>query len=255
MRLARFADNRLGLVEGYVLRDITQVTEQLPQHRWPFPVGDQFISNLDAMRRAIKGASEAAARIPVTDVKLLSPVANPPRVIAADRPGFVLRAPTGVLGAGEGHKIILADARAAFEMSLAVIVGEKADDVSAKDVLDIVAGYCIGLSFGAVDEHGLVRSPNIQTVLGPWLVTADEIPDPQDLRLRIAVDGHMQHDGSTSHLAAGVMQLVAHASRVFTLYPGDVLLSGVPQATGVLARGATIRATIDGIGSMDVKVR
>jgi 2-keto-4-pentenoate hydratase/2-oxohepta-3-ene-1,7-dioic acid hydratase in catechol pathway len=255
MRLARFADNRLGLVEGYVLRDITQVTERLPQHRWPFPVGDQFITNLDAMRRAIKGASEAAARIPVTDVKLLSPIANPPRVIAADRPGFMLRTPTAVLGAGEGDKIILADARAAFEMSLAVIVGEKANDVSAKDVLDIVAGYCIGLSFGAVAEHGLVRSPNIQTLLGPWLVTADEIPDPQDLRLRIAVDGHMQHDGSTSHLTAGVMQLVAHASRIFTLYPGDVLLTGVPEAAGVLARGATLRATIDGIGAMDVKLR
>jgi 2-keto-4-pentenoate hydratase/2-oxohepta-3-ene-1,7-dioic acid hydratase in catechol pathway len=255
MRLARFADNRLGLVEGYVLRDITQVTERLPQHRWPFPVGDQFITNLDAMRRAIKGASEAASRIPVTDVKLLSPIANPPRVVAADRPGFMLRTPTAVLGAGEGDKIILADARAAFEMSLAVIVGEKANDVSAKDVLDIVAGYCIGLSFGAVEEHDLARSPNIQTLLGPWLVTADEIPDPQDLRLRIAVDGHMQHDGSTGHLAAGVMQLVAHASRVFTLYPGDVLLSGVPEAAGVLARGATLRATIDGIGSMDVKLR
>jgi 2-keto-4-pentenoate hydratase/2-oxohepta-3-ene-1,7-dioic acid hydratase in catechol pathway len=255
MRLARFGDNRLALVEGYVLRDITQVTERLPQYRWPLPVGDQFIANLDAMRRAIKGASEAATRIPVTDVKLLSPIANPPRVIAADRPGFALRAPTGVLGAGEGDTLNLPDARTAFEMSLAVVVGEKADSVSAKEALDIVAGYCIGLSFGVADEHGLVRSPNIQTVLGPWLVTADEISDPQDLRLRIAVDGHMHHEGSTKHLAAGVLQMVAHASRVFTIYPGDVLLSGIPEAAGVLASGATIRATIDGIGAMDVKVR
>ena len=255
MRLARFGDNRLGLVEGYVLRDITQVTERLPQYRWPFPVGDQFIANLDAMRRTIKDAAGAAARISVTDLKLLSPLANPPRVIAAGRPGLVLRAPTGVLGAGQGDKLSIADARVAFEMSLAVVVGEKADNVSAKDAPDVVAGYCIGLSFGAVDEHGLGQSPNIQTVLGPWLVTADEIPDPQNLPLRIAVDGHMQHEGDTKRLDAGVLQLVAHASRVFTIYPGDVLLSGVPEAAGVLAKGATLRATIDGIGAMDVKVR
>ena len=254
MRLARYGDNRLGLVEGYVLRDITQVTEKLPQIRWPLPTGDQFIANLDRLHRPIKSAADAATRIPVTETRLLSPVANPPRIIAAGRPGFVLRSPTGVLGAGEGDKLSLADNRAAFEMSLAVVIGEEAENVSARDALEIVAGYCIGLSIGAVEEHGFEPSPNSRTLLGPWLVTADEIPDPQDLRLRIAVDGHMQHDGSTKHLAAGVMQLVAHASRIFKIYPGDVLLTGMSDAAGVLARGATIRATVDGIGAMDVKV-
>jgi hypothetical protein len=77
MRIARFGDNRLGLVDGYVLRDITQVTERLPQYQWPFPKGDQFIANLDLMRRTIKSAADAAARVPVTELKLLSPVANP----------------------------------------------------------------------------------------------------------------------------------------------------------------------------------
>ena len=79
MRIARFGDNRLGLVEGYVLRDITLVTERMPHYRWPFPVGDQLIAHLESLRRTIKGAGEASARIPVTEVKLLSPVANPPR--------------------------------------------------------------------------------------------------------------------------------------------------------------------------------
>src|SRR5690606_23170340 len=159
--------------------DITQITEKLPQVRWPLPPGDQFIANLERLRRPIKNAADAAARIPVTDVRLLSPVANPPRIIAAGRPGSVLRWPTGVLGAGEGDKLSLAGDRAVFEMSLAVIVGEKAENASAKDALEFVAGYCIGLSIGAVEEHGIAPSPNSQTVLGPWLVTADEIPDPQ----------------------------------------------------------------------------
>lgn len=253
MRLARFGDNRLGLVEGYVLRDITHVLERLPAFRWPFPAGDQFIAHLDTLRRTIKGATDAAARIPVTDVKLLSPVANPPRVLSAGRPNFVLRAPTAVFGAGEGDRLGVADARAAFEMSLAVVIGEKACNVSAKDALDVVAGYTIGLSFGEADQNALVQSADVRTVLGPWLVTAGELPDPQNLGLRIAVDGRMQHEGSTRHLAAGVLQLVAHASRIGTIYPGDVLLTAIPEAAGALSKGATIRATIDGIGSMDVK--
>ena len=133
MRIARYGDNRLGLVEGYVLRDITQVSERLPQVRWPLPVGDQLIVHLESLRRTIKGAGEAAARIPVTELKLLSPVANPPRVIAApinyraheaeaedpairqgndfssegyatpiDKFGLFLKSPTSVVGAGEG---------------------------------------------------------------------------------------------------------------------------------------------------------
>jgi 2-keto-4-pentenoate hydratase/2-oxohepta-3-ene-1,7-dioic acid hydratase in catechol pathway len=253
MRLARFGDSRLGLVEGYVLRDVTQVLERLPVFRWPLPVGDQFFAHLDTMRRTMKGATDAAARIPVTDVKLLSPVANPPRVLVAGRPDFALRSPTAVFGAGEGDKLGLPDPRAAFEMALAVVIGEQACNVSAKDALDVVAGYTIGLSIGAVEGKGLAQYPDVRTVLGPWLVTAEEIADPRDLRVRVAVDGHMQHDGSTKNLVAGVLQLVARASRVFTIHPGDVLLSAIDGATGIFSKGATIRTTIDGIGSMDVK--
>jgi len=288
MRLARYGDNRLGLVDGYVLRDITQITERLPQYRWPLPVGDQLIAHLDGLRRTIKGASDAAARIPVTELKLLSPVANPPRVIAApinyrahaaeaedpeikqgndfssegfatpiDKFGLFLKSPTSVVGAGEGITLAFPGRRTDFEVELAVVIGEEARNVSPEAALDSVAGYCIGLDISArgPEDRSFRKSADSYTVLGPWLVTADEIPDPDNLGLRLAVNGELRQDSNTKHMIVGVRELIARASRAYTLYPGDVLLTGTPEGVGALQPGATIRATIDGIGAMDVKVR
>ena len=288
MRIARYGDNRLGLVEGYVLRDITQVTERLPQVRWPLPVGDQLIAQLEGLRRTIKGAGEAAARIPVTELKLLSPVANPPRVIAApinyraheaeaedpairqgndfssegyatpiDKFGLFLKSPTSVVGAGEGITLGFPGRRTDFEVELAVVIGETVKDVSPEAALDSVAGYCIGLDITArgTEDRSFRKSADSYTVLGPWLVTADEIPDPDNLGLRLAVNGELRQDSNTKHMIVGVRDLIARASRAFSLHPGDVLLTGTPEGVGALQAGMTIRATIDGIGAMDVKVR
>lgn len=288
MRLARFGDNRLGLVEGYVLRDVSSIIERLPAQRWPFPIGDQLIAQLDTLRRSIKVAADASARVTATDVKLLSPVANPPRVIAApinyraheaeaadpgisqgnnfssegfatpiDKFGLFLKSPTSVVGAGEGIEIGFPDRRNDYEVELAVIIGAKAKNIAARDALGCVAGYCIGLDISArgTEDRSFRKSADSYTVLGPWLVTADEVPDPGSLGLRLAIDGQLRQNGNTRDLIVSVPELIERASRVFTLYPGDVLLTGTPEGVGPLHKGATLRATIDGIGSMDVKVR
>lgn len=288
MRIARFGDNRLGLVDGYVLRDITQVTERLPQYRWPFPKGDQFVANLDLMRRTIKDAADAAARIPVTELKLLSPVANPPRVIAApinyraheeeasdpginhgmdvasdgfrtpiDKFGLFLKSSTSVVGAGEGIELSFPGRRTDFEVELAVVIGEKVRNVSGDAAMNCIAGYCIGLDISArgTEDRSFRKSADSYTVLGPWLVTADEIPDPDNLGIRLAVDGELRQDSNTKNLIVGVRELIERASCAFTLYPGDVILTGTPEGVGPLKKGSTLRATIDGIGAMDVKVR
>jgi 2-keto-4-pentenoate hydratase/2-oxohepta-3-ene-1,7-dioic acid hydratase in catechol pathway len=288
MRLARYGENRLGLVDGYVLRDITQVTERLPQYRWPLPVGDQFIAHLDRMWRTIKNAADAAARIPVTELKLLSPVANPPRIIAApinyrghaaearnpelnrgadvgsegfptpiDKFGLFLKSSTSVVGPGEGIELGFPGRRTDFEIELAVVIGEKAKNVSGAAAMSCIAGYCIGLDISArgTEDRSFRKSADSYTVLGPWLVTADEIPDPGNLGIRLAVDGELRQDSNTQNMIVGVQELVERASRAFTLYPGDVILTGTPEGVGPLEKGSTLRATIDGIGSMDVKVR
>lgn len=288
MRIARYGDHRLGLVDGYTLRDVTKVTTLFPPQPWPFPVGDQLIANLDRLRRAIHEAAAGSPRVPVTDVTLLSPVANPPRIIAApinyraheaeaadpaihhgmdvssegfrtpiDKFGLFLKSATSVVGPGEGIELAFPGRRSDFEVELAVVIGQQVKNVSRDEAMNYIAGYCIGLdiSLRGTEDRSFRKSADTYTVLGPWLVTADEIGDPGSLGLRIAVDGEIRQDSNTRNLIVGIPELIERASKVFTLYPGDVILTGTPEGVGPLHKGATLRATIDQIGSMDVKVR
>ena len=83
MRLCRFGDNRLGVVEGSVIRDVSEALDVLPACRWPFPPGDVFISHLDRVIQQVKLLRDAAPSLPISEVKLQSPVANPSKIIAA----------------------------------------------------------------------------------------------------------------------------------------------------------------------------
>jgi len=93
------------------------------------------------------------------------------------------------------------------------------------------------------------------TVFGPWLVTADEIPDPNNLDLRLDVNGEPRQNSNTRHLILDVGELIEYASAFYTLLPGDIICTGTPEGVGPIVPGDTILATIESIGSMTVKVR
>ncbi len=137
------------------------------------------------------------------------------------------------------------------------MIGKPASRVARADALDYVAGYCIGLdiSIRGPEERSLRKSPDTYSVLGPWLVTADEIPDPGALELRLSVNGEVRQQSNTSDLILGVAELVEYTSSFYTLYPGDVIFTGTPAGVGPIQPGDTITACIDKIGTMQVDVR
>jgi len=92
-------------------------------------------------------------------------------------------------------------------------------------------------------------------VLGPWLVTADEIPDPNNLDLRLDVNGEQRQQGNTRQMIRDVATLIEYASSFYTLYPGDIFLSGTPAGVGPMKPGDELVASIEKIGTMKVKVR
>ena len=102
------------------------------------------------------------------------------------------------------------------------MIGKPASRVARADALDYVAGYCIGLdiSIRGPEERSLRKSPDSYSVLGPWLVTADEIPDPGALELRLSVNGQVRQQSNTSDLILGVAELIEYASSFYTLVPG-----------------------------------
>jgi len=283
MRLCRFDDDRLGLVTGGQVRDVTAVVERLPARRWPFPKGDPLIAALDELKPAIAAEAERAPARPLAQVKLLSPVANPSKIVAApvnyrrhleearanaqihfqkqveeiQKIGLFLKATSALVGPSEGVALRHLDRRNDHEVELALVIGKPADRVRAVDWVRYVAGYAIGLdmTIRGPEERSLRKSVDSYCVVGPWLVTADEIADPTGLTLSIAVNGEPRQRANTRDLVLGLGTLVELASSFYTLLPGDIILTGTPEGVGPVRPGDVMEAAIDGIGAMRVSVR
>jgi 2-keto-4-pentenoate hydratase/2-oxohepta-3-ene-1,7-dioic acid hydratase in catechol pathway len=282
MKICRFNDNRLGLVTDDGVRDVSAVLAKLPSSSYPFPRHDVLIASLESLRPEIEKLAKGAKPAPLASVKLLSPVANPGKIIAAPvnykkhleealadkgihhgnlvqeihKAGMFLKATSAVVGPSEGVKLIHTDRRNDHEVELALVIGKPAKNVKAAHALEYIAGYCIGLdmTIRGPEERSLRKSPDGYCVLGPWLVTRDEVPDAGQLGVKITVNGLVKQDAHTSDLILSVAQLVEWGSAFYTLHPGDVILTGTPQGVGPVRPGDTMVATVERIGTMTVAV-
>jgi 2-keto-4-pentenoate hydratase/2-oxohepta-3-ene-1,7-dioic acid hydratase in catechol pathway len=283
MRLCRFGENRLGLVEGGRIRDVTAALDALPACRYPFPRFDLMVASLDTLRKHVAAIAGAAPEVARDGLRLLSPVANPGKVIGAPvnyqkhldearsdqqlhhnnqiaaihRAGLFLKASSSLVGPGEGIALRKLDRRNDHEVELGVVIGKTANNVSARNAVAYVAGYGIGLdiTIRGPEERCLRKSPDSYAVFGPWLVTADEIDNPNDLDLSIQVNGETRQSSNTSQMILDVGELIEYASAFYSLDPGDVIMTGTPEGVGPIVPGDTILASIERIGSMQVEVR
>ena len=265
MRLCRFGDGALGLVDGANVRDVTAALDVLPAHRHPFPSHDVLIANLDMVVERVRAICARAPVQPVADVTLLSPVANPGKILCAPvnyqkhldevredaqlhhdnqvapihKAGLFLKATSSLVGPGAGIALRKLDRRNDHEVELAVVIGKQGNNIARRDALDHVAGYDIGLdiTIRGPEERSLRKSPDSYAVLGPWLVTPDEIPNPGSLDLRISVNGEQRQSSNTKHLILGVAELIEYASSFYTLFPGDVMMTGTPEGVSPIQPG------------------
>jgi 2-keto-4-pentenoate hydratase/2-oxohepta-3-ene-1,7-dioic acid hydratase in catechol pathway len=153
--------------------------------------------------------------------------------------------------------VCLPERRTDHEVELAFVIGTKARNVPRAGAIHYVAGYSVGLdiSIRGSEDRSFRKSPDGYSVLGPWLVTADEIPDPGNLDLRLTVNGELRQQSNTRFMILGVPELVELASSFYTLYPGDIVFTGTPEGVSAIAAGDRIVATVERIGTMEVDVR
>jgi 2-keto-4-pentenoate hydratase/2-oxohepta-3-ene-1,7-dioic acid hydratase in catechol pathway len=285
MRFCRFGEGRLGLVEGTTVKDVTAALDVLPSYRYPLPSHDVLVAGLDAVTARVRTLAKDAPVLSLDRVSLLSPVANPGKIIAApvnyekhlnevrDNPqlhgnnpghtfsiqnaGLFLKATSSLVGPGQGIVVRCAKRRTDHEVELAVVIGRTASRVSRRDALSYVAGYSIGLdiSIRGSEDRSFRKSPDSYSVLGPWLVTADEIPDPSALDLQLTVNGQVRQQSNTKYMILGVAELIEMASAFYTLQPGDLLFTGTPEGVSPIEAGDHIVATIETIGTMTVTTR
>jgi 2,4-didehydro-3-deoxy-L-rhamnonate hydrolase len=258
---------RLGLMEEAGIRDVTAAADLLPAQRWPLPPGDQLIGSLDSLRGQIESLARTAPTIPRSAVRLLSPVANPGKFICGvgnwshhKAPlgllGFLFKATSALAGEGEGVQVRWPKRTTLHEPELAVIIGRQCTNVTEAEALKHVAGYACALDMTMKEEkefYCFCKSFDSYGVLGPCMVTADEIPNPSELSYKFFVNGELKGERNFSDLTGSPAQLVAFASRAMTLYPGDIILSGAADV-GPVAVGDVMTLQIPRIGRMDVPV-
>lgn len=282
MKICRFDDNRLGLVEGDVLRDVTAALDVLPSYGYPLPQFDPLIANLGALTARIKMLAPAAPVLSLTGRKWLAPVANPGKIVGApvnykkhlqearddaqihhnsqiaeiQKIGLFLKATSSLVGASHGVVLQHGDRRNDHEAELVVVIGKAGRNITRANAHLHIAGYSSGLDMTTrgPEERSLRKSIDTYSVLGPWLVTADDIPDAGNLDFSLTVNGEVKQKANTSDLILNIGQLIEFASSFYSLLPGDLIYTGTPEGVGPVLPGDTIVTEFEGIGRMHVSV-
>ncbi len=283
MKLCRFNDNRLGLVDGDSVLDVTPALDVIPPMRYPAPLGDQFIANFGAVAERVAALKVTAPRLVLKDVKLLSPVANPTKIINApinyvkhitesnNDPGIkhgranithisdwglFLKATSSLVGFGSEVQLLYPERRNDHELELAIVIGKQGRNISEADARKHVLGYSLGLDMTTRGKELLSwrKSADTYAVLGPWLTTADEVANPNALDLVLKVNGEVRQQANTSDLVFNVDKLISWASEKYTLYPGDIILTGTPEGVGPVVPGDLMHCYIQGVGEGEMRV-
>jgi 2-keto-4-pentenoate hydratase/2-oxohepta-3-ene-1,7-dioic acid hydratase in catechol pathway len=241
----------------------------------------EFIrAGADVWGRAARCTASDAPSVPLAFVRLLAPLNNPPKLIAIglnymdhcreqnvpapERPPVFAKFASSIVGPGDA--IVWDPAltqQVDYEAELAVVIGKRARNVSQEAALEHVFGYTIINDVSARDlqfsDKQWVRGKSLDTFcpLGPFVVTADEIPDPQALSIRCLVNDQVLQNSSTAEMIFGVKELIAYLSRSFTLEPGDVISTGTPAGVGVFRKppvflrdGDVVTVEIERIGRL-----
>ncbi|MEE2745591.1 MAG: fumarylacetoacetate hydrolase family protein [Pseudomonadota bacterium] len=284
MKICRYNDDRIGVVtSSFEVVEVTQALDGLPALKWPVPLGDIFIENLQKLMPKFKKLASQNKPVPLSSITLKSPVANPSKIIGApinyqkhidesvsddgivsSRPishisdwGMFLKANSALVGAGEGVALRFTEARNDHEVELAVIIGKKGSKISNKDAKSYIAGYAIGLDMTTRGKElqSFRKSADSYAVLGPWLVTADEIPNPNELDLSISVNGEERQSSNTRELVYDVEKLIEYTSERYTLYPGDIIMTGTPDGVGPVEPGDVMLCKLENVGEMEVNIK
>lgn len=285
MKLILFDDARLGVLRGETVVDVSGIIKDHsadPSSGW----WRRFCRDFAAIAPELATAAETAPGVPLADVTLQAPALNPSKIVAAaanyaehvnemtrvqERTlgevdvnllnfDLFLKAPSSIIGPG-GEIVLPRHIRARreeihHECELVVVIGSECRNIAPEEALPHVLGYTIGLDITVRSkaDRSHRKSFDTFTPLGPCITTADELgPDP-DLQLQLRRNGRVCEDVRTGTMLVNVPDLIARASEIMTLLPGDLIFTGAPAGVGPIEPGDRLDATLSGIGEMTLTV-
>jgi 2-keto-4-pentenoate hydratase/2-oxohepta-3-ene-1,7-dioic acid hydratase in catechol pathway len=280
MKLCLFDERRVGVVTSE--RSLVDVTAAVPG--WSADPMSGFFNRLcrdiDDVRGAIEQAVAAGPEIALDGVRLMAPVLNPSKVIAAamnyaahrtemegraDRSNIdwrmdfdvFLKAPSSIVGPDESVLLPdVGDAEIHHECELALVIGAAGRDIPEDEALHHVFGYTtlIDVTVRGPGDRSRRKSYDTFSPMGPYLVTGDEIGDPQAVDIELTIGDEVRQRVSSGDMLVSVAELISYSSRIMTLCPGDVICTGAPPGVGPIVPGDVMVSRLSGIGSMTVPV-
>jgi 2,4-diketo-3-deoxy-L-fuconate hydrolase len=288
MKLCRYDDDRLGVVRENLVHDVTEAQTEIRKSAPYAMQGDATVAALPQWRERIERIADKAAGKPLASVKLLPPIARPTKLTcaptnyqahieemakAAQQPGsqivraqsakileagMFLKANSALIGPSEDVPVRFPERRTDHEVELVMVIGKAGSDIPQSRALEHVAGYCLGLDMTVRgrEDRSFRKSVDGYAVLGPWFVTADEIPDPDAVPISLTVNGEKRQESNTSQLIYNCRRLIEFASEFYSLYPGDLLYTGTPEGVGPVKPGDVIVCrSAPALGELTIKVR
>ncbi len=280
MRLASISTHagaRSAAVEGEEVVDLHSVDESIPIN-----LADVLAGGEGMLARVTSAVSSGAGRTPLSDVRLAAPIPQPQKFFAvglnyADHvaesgievpafPTVFAKMPSCIVGAYDDIVRPIVSDKLDYEGELGIVIGRRCRHVSREDARDVIAGYVVMNDVSVRDYQGrtsqwtLGKSFDTHGVVGPWIVTGDEV-DPHNLDIRTFVNGEERQSSNTRELIFDCFDQIELLSTVCTLEPGDLIATGTPGGVGNAARpprflvpGDVVRVEIDGIGSIENRV-
>jgi 2-keto-4-pentenoate hydratase/2-oxohepta-3-ene-1,7-dioic acid hydratase in catechol pathway len=285
MKIAVFDDYRVGIVEGTSLYDMTGIfpnfLDEMPRQRINWLI-NQWVT-VEAKMQAERAK---ASPVDVSAVTLRTPSPGAAHVFAAPanyrkhigelgdlavtkkgrtarEQGFFLKAPGSMIGAGGTIGLPKGSSRRFdHESELAVVVGRAGRNIPREAAMQYVFGYACLIDATmriepgtGEEERSMRKSFEGFTPIGPYLVTADEVPDPGVLSNRLWVNGELRQEANTSEMIVGIAELIELISSVLPIAPGDVIATGTPAGVGPFNDGDAVRICIESVGDMTIEVR
>jgi 2-keto-4-pentenoate hydratase/2-oxohepta-3-ene-1,7-dioic acid hydratase in catechol pathway len=276
MKIALFNENRLGVVNGEFVIDISEVASWNQNKAQESLV--RFMANFDELSAKIAAHIGQGTAYSLSEIILRAPVPNPSKIVAApinyllhrdemnanfntspstvDKLGFFLKAPSSIIGPGETVLLPFRDRRTDHEAEIAFVVGRQAKDVPASEAAKYIFGYfgLMDITVRGKEDRPWRKSFDTFTPIGPWIVTGDEVQHPNQLDMNLWVGDELRQSTNTRNLIYDCYQFFQAASSVMTLYPGDIVTTGTPEGVGPINEGDTVTINIERIGEFSVQV-
>jgi len=275
MKLLYFNDFTLGVLKGDTVVDVSQVVRDIP-HTGPHNLINGLIERFSEFRGALEKAAASGKGVPLSQVRIRPPLPRPHNIdcMAVNYMEDGTRAepapinafhksPSGVIG--DGDTMVLPDVPATIfegEAEVALVIGKRAANVAAANAMEHIFGY---VNFIDGSARGLppagntfyqMKSRDTFAPMGPYIVTADEIPDAHRLQIRLWVNGELKQNFNTSDMAHKIPRCIEWISSIHTLEPGDVLATGTNhRGLSAFQDGDTVELETEGLGRLRIRVR